>query len=31
MKVSTAWLADYISLEGVTADQLADKITTMRH
>ncbi|WP_342477275.1 phenylalanine--tRNA ligase subunit beta [Paenibacillus sp. FSL H7-0350] len=28
MKVSTAWLADYISLEGVTADSLADKITT---
>ncbi|WP_438495087.1 phenylalanine--tRNA ligase subunit beta [Paenibacillus sp. IHBB 3054] len=28
MKVSTGWLADYISLEGVTAEELADKITT---
>ncbi|AKG33987.1 phenylalanine--tRNA ligase subunit beta [Paenibacillus durus] len=27
MKVSTGWLADYISLEGVTAEELADKIT----
>ncbi|MBW4085230.1 phenylalanine--tRNA ligase subunit beta [Paenibacillus sp. S150] len=27
MKVSTSWLTDYISLEGVTADELADKIT----
>lgn len=28
MKVSTGWLTDYISLEGVTAEELADKITT---
>ncbi|ULO06052.1 phenylalanine--tRNA ligase subunit beta [Paenibacillus sp. 19GGS1-52] len=28
MKVSTRWLADYISLEGVTAEELAEKITT---
>ncbi|KWX80659.1 phenylalanyl-tRNA synthase subunit beta [Paenibacillus riograndensis] len=28
MKVSTSWLADYISLEGVTAAELADRITT---
>ncbi|OKQ00188.1 phenylalanine--tRNA ligase subunit beta [Paenibacillus sp. P46E] len=28
MKVSTSWLTDYISLEGVTADELAEKITT---
>ncbi|AIQ46049.1 phenylalanyl-tRNA synthase subunit beta [Paenibacillus sp. FSL R7-0273] len=28
MKVSTGWLTDYISLEGVTAVELADKITT---
>ncbi|QWU17740.1 phenylalanyl-tRNA synthetase beta subunit [Paenibacillus sophorae] len=27
MKVSTGWLADYITLEGVTAEELADKIT----
>lgn len=27
MKVSTGWLTDYISLEGVTAEELADKIT----
>ncbi|NGM82962.1 phenylalanine--tRNA ligase subunit beta [Paenibacillus sp. 7124] len=27
MKVSTGWLADYISLDGVTAEDLADKIT----
>jgi phenylalanyl-tRNA synthetase beta chain len=27
MKVSTGWLADYISLEGVNAEELADKIT----
>lgn len=27
MKVSTGWLADYTSLEGVTAEELADKIT----
>ena len=27
MKVSTGWLADYITLEGVTAEVLADKIT----
>ncbi|WP_410512170.1 phenylalanine--tRNA ligase subunit beta [Paenibacillus sp. BR2-3] len=27
MKVSTGWLADYISLEGVNAEVLADKIT----
>lgn len=27
MKVSTGWLADYISLEGVTAEALAEKIT----
>ncbi|ASA19993.1 phenylalanine--tRNA ligase subunit beta [Paenibacillus donghaensis] len=27
MKVSTGWLADYISLDGVTAEELADKIT----
>ncbi|MBT2288643.1 phenylalanine--tRNA ligase subunit beta [Paenibacillus albidus] len=27
MKVSTGWLAEYISLEGVTAEELADKIT----
>jgi len=27
VKVSTGWLADYISLEGVTADGLADQIT----
>lgn len=28
MKVSTGWLTDYISLEGITAEELADKITT---
>ncbi|OKP71901.1 phenylalanine--tRNA ligase subunit beta [Paenibacillus sp. P3E] len=28
MKVSTSWLTEYISLEGVTADELAEKITT---
>ncbi|MHA6531472.1 phenylalanine--tRNA ligase subunit beta [Paenibacillus sp. BAC0078] len=28
MKVSTSWLSDYISLEGVAAEELADKITT---
>lgn len=27
MKVSTSWLSDYISLDGVTADELATKIT----
>lgn len=27
MKVSTGWLTDYISLEGVAADELADQIT----
>ncbi|MFF2017254.1 phenylalanine--tRNA ligase subunit beta [Paenibacillus sp. NPDC058177] len=27
MKVSTSWLSDYISLDGVTADELAEKIT----
>lgn len=27
MKVSTGWLADYTSIEGVTAEQLAEKIT----
>lgn len=27
MKVSTAWLTDYISLDGVTAEELAQKIT----
>ncbi|KGE18606.1 phenylalanine--tRNA ligase subunit beta [Paenibacillus wynnii] len=27
MKVSTGWLADYITLEGVAAEVLADKIT----
>ncbi|SET87461.1 phenylalanine--tRNA ligase subunit beta [Paenibacillus sp. NFR01] len=27
MKVSTGWLSDYISLEGVTAEALAEKIT----
>ncbi|MCL6602611.1 MAG: phenylalanine--tRNA ligase subunit beta [Paenibacillus sp.] len=27
MKVSTDWLADYITLDGVTAEVLADKIT----
>ncbi|WP_379133217.1 phenylalanine--tRNA ligase subunit beta [Paenibacillus sp. sgz500958] len=27
MKVSTGWLADYISIDGVTAEELADKIT----
>ncbi|KAA9005351.1 phenylalanine--tRNA ligase subunit beta [Paenibacillus spiritus] len=27
MKVSTSWLKDYISLEGVTAAELAEKIT----
>ncbi|WP_019912350.1 phenylalanine--tRNA ligase subunit beta [Paenibacillus sp. HW567] len=28
MKVSTSWLSDYISLEGVAAEELADKITS---
>ncbi|WP_440961760.1 phenylalanine--tRNA ligase subunit beta [Paenibacillus nitricinens] len=27
MKVSTGWLADYTSIEGVTAEKLAEKIT----
>ncbi|MFE4710520.1 phenylalanine--tRNA ligase subunit beta [Paenibacillus sp. NPDC056722] len=27
MKVSTSWLSDYISLDGVNADELAEKIT----
>jgi phenylalanyl-tRNA synthetase beta chain len=27
MKVSTGWLSDYTSIEGVTADELAEKIT----